>query len=64
MVKSTGFSSRAQRFNSQHKHDGSKLFETIKLGDLTPSSDLPGHQAHTWYTDIHVDKMLINVVHL
>ena len=29
------------------------------LEALTPSSFLPGHQAHIWCTDTHADKTLI-----
>lgn len=30
-------------------------------GDMAHSSDLHGHQASTWYTGIHVDKILMHI---
>jgi hypothetical protein len=46
VVKSTGFSFRKPRFNSQHSHGSSKPSLTRGWGDLTPSSDFPEHPNH------------------
>ena len=49
-------SSRWPRFHSQHPHNGSQPSVTPVPGNLTPSSDLFGHQKHTLYTDIDAGK--------
>ena len=42
-VKSTEYSSRGSRFESQHPHDGSRASVTPVPGNLMPSSGLQGH---------------------
>jgi hypothetical protein len=60
-VKSTDFSSRGSRFESQHPHGGSQPSETPVSGDLMSSSDLLGHQEIRWCTDIEVGKTSIHI---
>ena len=33
----------------------------LRFWDPVPSSDLPGHQACTWYTDIYAGKTLKHI---
>lgn len=56
----TGYSSRASVFDSQHQHDSSRSSVTPYPRHPSPSSDLQGHQACTWYTAIHMNKTLKN----
>jgi hypothetical protein len=46
-IKSTGYPYRGP--GSQHPHGGSQLSETPVPGDLMPSSDFHGYQAHMWH---------------
>ena len=55
-VKSSGCSSRACRFGSQHPHGSSRPFFKSNLRHLTPSSDLHGHQVYIRRTDTHAGK--------
>lgn len=41
--KALGCSSRGSKFGTLHPHRGSHLSVTLVLGDLTPSSGLPGY---------------------
>lgn len=54
VVKSSVCSSRELRLNSQHLYSGWKPSATPRYEGS--SSDLHGHQACTWCTDIHVCK--------
>lgn len=49
MFKSTGHSSRILRFDFQNPHGVSISYVTPVPGDPSPSSGLPGYQAHTWH---------------
>lgn len=48
VIKYTGCPCRGPRFKSQYPHGGSQLSVTPVSGNLTPSSDPLGHQAHIW----------------
>lgn len=49
------------QFSSQHLHNGLQCSATPVPGDPKYSSDLHGHQAGTWYTDIYVFKIFIYI---
>ena len=55
-VKGTDCSCRGPGFNSQHSHGDSQPSATPFAGDQISSSDFRVHQAHTRYTDKHVEK--------
>lgn len=55
-IRNTKNSFRRPRFDSQHVPNSSQLSET-----LTPSSNLPGHLACRWYTDILSCKAFIHI---
>ena len=46
------------RFGSQHPRGGSQPLIIPIPEDLTPSSNLHGHWAHKWCTNIHAGKTL------
>ena len=56
VIKSIGCFPIGPGINSQHLHGGSQASVTPVLGNLMPSSDLHGHQAHKWCTDTHAGK--------
>jgi hypothetical protein len=58
--KSTGYTSRRPRFDSQHPH-GDLPSGTSVPGNLKPSSGLHRHQAHKEYTNIQAGKIPILV---
>ncbi|CAH6942478.1 Sorcs1 [Phodopus roborovskii] len=60
-VKNIGCSCRGPGFNSQHQQGGSQASVTPVPRDPTPSSDLQGHQEHTWCTDMHPGKTPIHI---
>lgn len=60
MLKSIGCSCRGLRFESHYPHDSSQPSITSVPRDLTPSSDLYRNCTHTWYSDTHLKKTLIN----
>jgi hypothetical protein len=47
--------------SSQHSHDCLQLSVTLVPKDLILSSDILGHKACTWYTDIHAGKTPIHI---
>lgn len=61
MTKSAGCSSRGSRFNSQHTRGSSQPSLTPVSGDPRQPSGLCRHGAHTWCTDIVVDKTPIHI---
>lgn len=48
VVNNTGWSHSGWEFSSQNLHSGSHPLVTPGPGDLMPSFDSPGHQAHMW----------------
>lgn len=44
----------------EHSRSGSQPSVTLVAGALMPSSDLFGHQACVWYTNIHADQTFIH----
>lgn len=58
VVRSTDFTFRESRVNSQHTHRGSRQFVTPVPGTLTPSADFWGHQAYARCRDVHASKHL------
>ena len=48
------------RFSPQHSHDCSQLSVT-PVPTLIHSSDILGHKAYTWHTDIHTGKTPMHV---
>lgn len=52
---------RGTRFGSQHPWDSLQSSTTPVLGDLIPSSDGYGYQAHTFCTNTHTGKIPIHI---
>lgn len=49
------------KFGSKYTHGGSQPFLTPVPRGSAFSSDLLGHQTHSWYTYIQADKIFIHI---